>query len=387
MDSQEAAFDGLERVIGIEDEGRPGPLVLLVAGLHGNEPGGVAALLQLFDELDGVETAGRVVGLAGNLGALRARKRHLGVDLNRMWTADNIRALGVRPPKDDLPDEAELRALFLTVEAERTAAAAIGRDVVLVDLHSTSGSGSGFSVLPDAVPARRLARAIGLPAVLGLEDRIEGPMLTWCASQGDTAIVVEGGQHDAPTTRTVLHAATLLALDHLGVLPENHAGIEDARRLIDRTRGDAPRVLEINHTHHIPRGERFAMDPGWFNFRPVRRGEPLAHAIPSPDVERVVTSPASGYMLMPLYQEIGDEGFFLCRRVRRTWLVASRLVRRKWIERALVVLPGVRSIEVERGRVEVRRGAGPWLARLLRVFGYRRHSPSGASTAWFRRAQ
>ncbi|MEL6908564.1 MAG: succinylglutamate desuccinylase/aspartoacylase family protein, partial [Planctomycetota bacterium] len=126
MDSQEAAFDGLERVIGIEDEGRPGPLVLLVAGLHGNEPGGVAALLQLFDELDGVETAGRVVGLAGNLGALRARKRHLGVDLNRMWTADNIRALGVRPPKDDLPDEAELRALFLTVEAERTAAAAIG---------------------------------------------------------------------------------------------------------------------------------------------------------------------------------------------------------------------------------------------------------------------
>ena len=77
----------------------------------------------------------------------------------------------------------------------------------------------GFCVVPDSLPSRRLARDIGLPVVLGLEERIEGPLLTWLVAQGDTSVVVEGGQHEAPSTRDVLLASLWVVLDHAGALP------------------------------------------------------------------------------------------------------------------------------------------------------------------------
>ena len=73
----------------------------------------------LFEALEDTPAAGRIVGLAGNLSALRRGVRHQGQDLNRMWTEDTLRALGAPRPEDDTADEAELRALFSIIEAER----------------------------------------------------------------------------------------------------------------------------------------------------------------------------------------------------------------------------------------------------------------------------
>lgn len=100
-----------------------------------------------------------------------------------------------------------------------------------------------------------------------------------------------------------------------------------------------------------------------------------------------IAAPLSGYMLMPLYQGLGTEGFFLCRAVGRPWLLASRLLRRSWIEQALRVLPGVVSLDTRAGRLLARRGAPRWMARLLHLFGYRKNAPTGDVTEWTRRPQ
>ena len=375
-------LDGLTREIGIKDEGRDGPLVIFTAGLHGNEPGGVRAMRALFEALEGTPTAGRIVGLAGNLSALRRGVRHQGQDLNRMWTADTLRALGARRPEEDTADEAELRALFSIIEAERDSARGRSREVILVDLHSTSADGGGFCVVPDSLPSRRLARDIGLPVVVGLEERIQGPLLTWLVAQGDTSVVVEGGQHEAASTRDVLLASLWVVLDHAGALPEADARVEQARRRLRQARGDAPEVLDLIYTHSIDEGEPFVMRDGWRNFMPVDDGVVLAeqrgHEVPAP---------LTGYMLMPLYQGLGTEGFFLCRAVGRPWLLASRLLRRSWIEQALRVLPGVVSLDTRAGRLLARRGAPRWMARLLHLFGYRKNAPTGDVTEWTRRPQ
>ena len=375
-------LDGLTREIGVKDDGRDGPLVIFTAGLHGNEPGGVRALRALFTALEGTPTAGRIVGLAGNLAALRIGVRHQGQDLNRMWTEDTLRALGARRPEEDTADESELRALFSIVEAERDAARGRRRKVVLVDLHSTSADGGGFSVVPDSLPSRRLARDIGLPVVLGLEERIEGTLLTWLVAQGDTSTVVEGGQHEAGSTRDVLLASLWVVLDHSGALLEGDERVEQARRRLRQARGETPEVLDLIHAHSIEEGEHFVMREGWRNYMQVDDGLVLAD-----QRGHEVRAPLSGYMLMPLYQGLGTEGFFLCRAVGRPWLLVSRLLRRSWVEHVLRLLPGVVALDTRAGRILARRGAPRWMARLLHLFGYSKNVPTGDVTEWTRRPQ
>ena len=86
-----AELGALERELGRVDGSRPGPVVLITAGLHGNEPAGVRAAREVLGELAGAECAGRVLALAGNLRALRDGKRHGGRDGQRQSGRDSGR--------------------------------------------------------------------------------------------------------------------------------------------------------------------------------------------------------------------------------------------------------------------------------------------------------
>jgi len=371
---------GVGRELGVRDDGQPGPLVLITAGLHGNEPAGVGAARRVLAELAGLATAGRVVALAGNLGALARGERHGGQDLNRLWTEPQLSDLLAQDPAGDGPDEAELRELHRIIEDERKAARAAGREVLLLDLHSTSAGGGPFSVVPDVLGCRRLARAIGLPVVLGLEQRIEGPLLTWIVGQGELGVVIEGGQHVDPRTEDVLADALRAALGYAGVTAADERGAEEARARIEAIRGAVPPVLDMVYAHPIEQGDGFVMEPGWTNFRPVRSGQALGL-----QQGEVVQAPIDGYMLMPLYQGLGSEGFFLCEPVGRPWLTASRLLRRLRLEAGLRLLPGVRAVRPSgRGVLcsqRVPRRTEWWLS----LFGYRTPRPEGELVLWTRR--
>ncbi|MDG1491596.1 MAG: succinylglutamate desuccinylase/aspartoacylase family protein [Planctomycetota bacterium] len=371
---------GVERELGVKDDGRAGPLVLITAGLHGNEPAGVVAARRVLAEISGGTTAGRVVALAGNRGALMRGERHGGQDLNRLWRAPILADLMAQDPADDRVDEAELRELLGVIERERGAAHGAGREVILLDLHSTSAAGGPFSVVPDVVRSRRLARAIGLPVVLGLEQRIEGPLLTWIVGQGEVGVVLEGGQHEDPQTVEVLVDALHVALQHAGVTGGDLARAREARGRIDVIRGDVPPVLDMVYAHPIEPEDGFVMEPGWSNFRPVCTGQGLG-------LQRgeVVQAPIDAFMLMPLYQGLGSEGFFLCERVSRSWLTASRVVRWLRLDWMLWLLPGVRAVR-STGRgvlcsAPASRRTESWLA----LFGYRTSTRTGDEIMWTRR--
>jgi succinylglutamate desuccinylase len=371
---------GVERELGVKDDGQPGPLVLITAGLHGNEPAGVGAARRVLSELAGRPTAGRVVALAGNLAALARGERHGGQDLNRLWTEPRLTELLAQDAAADTPDEAELRDLHRIIQDERRRARTAGRDVLLLDLHSTSAGGGPFSVVPDVLDSRRLARAIGLPVVLGLEQRIEGPLLTWIVGQGEVGVVIEGGQHVDPRTEDVLADALRTALRYAGVTPPGERGAEEARARIEAIRGDVPPVLDMVYAHPLEAGDGFVMEPGWSNFRAVRSGQALGL-----QKGEVVQAPIDGYMLMPLYQGLGTEGFFLCEPVGRVWLGASRLVRRLGLEFVLRLLPGVRAVRPAGSGVLCSAGVSRRTEWWLALFGYRTPRPDGGQVLWTRR--
>ena len=157
-----------ERVIGRQRGEAPGPTLIAVAGVHGNEPAGVHAARRVLRALDGVRLTGELVALCGNLRGLRAGRRYLGRDLNRQWTEAGM-ARAARERDGAEGDElVELRAVL-----DEVVAAARG-PVYAVDLHTTSAEGKPFALVGDTVAQRRFAAHFPLPAILGLEEQIDG---------------------------------------------------------------------------------------------------------------------------------------------------------------------------------------------------------------------
>jgi len=64
------------------------------------------------------------------------------------------------------------------------------------------------------------------------------------------------------------------------------------------------------------------MKEGYRGFQVIEAGETIAL-----DKDGPVTAPERGRLLMPLYQEQGNDGFFLVRRVKRFWLRLSSVLR------------------------------------------------------------
>jgi len=355
-----------ERVLGRRIDRAAGPRLVCVAGLHGNEPAGVAALERVFAALESLAEPlnGGIVAFAGNLGALAAGRRFLDRDLNRMWrdrVLKRVRGGSVESREDQ--ELVELDALLQSSLEE-----ADGR-VHLLDLHTTSGSGPAFAVLDDSLPNRRFALAFPVPLVLGLEEELVGTMVFDLSARGVTALAFEGGRHDDPSSIDRCEAAVWLALEAIGALPRAlKERADSARQRLRASRGQAPQLVEVRYRHRIVGADRFRMQPGFASFDPIDEGQPLAT-----DRNGVVISPIGGRLLMPLYQPLGDDGFFLARPVPRFWFELSATLRRLRVDRLLGLLPGVRRHSTVADTYIVHRGIARFLVReIFHLLGFRR---------------
>lgn len=95
--------------------------------------------------------------------------------------------------------------------------------------------------------------------------------------------------------------------------------------------------MEVRHRHAIVPEDHFKMEPGFKNFQAIRRGEVLAQ-----DRTGALEARETGLILLPLYQPLGDDGFFIGREVKRFWLKLSALLRKLKIGHYVHLLPGVR---------------------------------------------
>jgi predicted deacylase len=380
-------LQGLPRVLGVHPPRGParGKLVMVVGGLHGNEPAGVRAIRTVFAEIErrGLAVQGRVVGLVGNARALAQGKRYLSTDLNRLWTEERLKGLRTDDGAAVAGDSEGLEqcALLAAFEEHLTGE---WEEVVLLDLHSTSAGGAPFTIVSDTLQNRPYAFALPVPVLLGLEERIEGTLLAWFADLGHVALCLEGGQNELPSTAEHHVAALWLTLVATGLLaPADVPDLEAQRaRLANSARG-LPAVVELRYRYGIPPGERFEMRPGFQNFQPVRRGEVLARAEPG---AREVQSPLSGRVLMPRYQALGDDGFFLGREVRPVWLRISGLLRRAGLSWTVRLLPGVRRVPARPGELVVDRRIARWFTvEILHLFGWRWRTREGRSVRFVRR--
>src|SRR5690625_5166156 len=302
----------LSRTIGSLDAPRDGPLVVLLTGLHGNEYMGVRAVEEVMDILkeSGSLSSGRVLGIRANLKALDRKVRFVDEDMNRIWFPSIIEKIRATP-EEHLSSSERIetkRLLRILDQVEQHKGSA---PVILVDVHTFSAEGSMFG-LPNRDPEQiDLLSDIYVPMVLGIDRTLRCTVLKYFHNRGLFSFVLEGGQHENKQTEQNIIASLMLLMRAIGCLhPENtHSGtLAGFRKHLKSQTRHLPARAELVYQHLIEEGDDFAMRPGYQNFQQVKEGQWLAS-----DQTGKIVAECDGFILMPLYQEQGREGFFIIR--------------------------------------------------------------------------
>ncbi len=370
------------RVIGRAGGHRFGPGVVVFAGLHGNEPAGILALQRVFARLEPLsqEIHGHVTGLAGNLSALASGQRFLWHDLNRLWTREYARLAraGSFSGPDDRIELQQQRELLGIVDP----LLASNDPLFFIDLHTTSAPSVPFVAINDQMANRRFALKFPVPTVLGIEEYLEGPLLSFLNDFGHVALAFEAGQHDAMSSVDAHESFVWMALVAAGVLKRSLVpdyAMHEAR--LAGFAGPVRGIFEVIHRHAITSGDGFSMRPGYVNFAPLTRNETLGS-----DCDGAVRSPATARIFMPLYQPSGEDGYFLVRPVPRWAMWLSAILRRLNFDGLLTWLPGVSRDPDSPHTLVVNKRVARLLAReLFHLLGYRRKKETGEAMLFSRR--
>lgn len=327
-----------ERVIGRHRGDEAGATLVVVGGIHGNEPAGVHAARRVMEALARLDPPfrGELIALVGNRRALAHDSRYLAIDLNRQWTRERLATFeGRREGGETTPEDAEQRDLL----AELRAAEARARgDLFFIDLHTSSADGPPFLTIGDTLRHRAFALHFPLPVVLGLEEMVDGALLEHMNTRGHITLGVEAGRHDDPRAIDRHEAVVWLALAAAGLMrAEDIPDAGAARRLLQEASRGIPPIIEVRHRHVVRPGDDFRMEPGYSNLQAVSKGRLLAR-----DRTGTIVTGEDGLILLPLYQGQGDDGYFWCREVKRFWLHLSAVLRTLHLGSLMRLLPGVR---------------------------------------------
>lgn len=298
----------IDRILGEES----GPTLIVVGGVHGNEPAGVEAARQVLAELrqSASPVRGELIALTGNTRALAAGRRYLVRDLNRQWTPSAIAeshaavSRGVKP--EDEPEQhetVELRAAIEEIVARKRG------PVFALDLHTTSSEGTPFGVVGPTPAHREFASHFELPSLARLEEQLPGVLTGYLGTQGIVTFAIEGGEHASKRSREHLAAAILVGLKASGVVASEHLpGLDAANASLRRARGELPKLIEVLSRHAVLPEHGFQMEPGFATIQPTFAGTLIAR-----DRAGEIRAPSDCLVLLPLYQAQGNDGFFVGR--------------------------------------------------------------------------
>lgn len=307
-----------KRIIGEYTGSHRGPLLVALAGIHGNEPAGIQALDILFKLLE-VEPesnpdflfSGKIIGLRGNIAALETGQRFIHKDLNRQWTPSNIERIKATPFDRLDAEDRELRELLWLIE-ERISAYQPER-VVLIDLHTTTAHGGIFTIATDDPESIRIGMELHAPVITGMLQGIHGTTLHYFNNEHfepqTAAVCFESGQHEENLSVNRAIAALTNCMRTIGCVRADDVENRHDELLIEYSR-DLPKLAQLIMCHRIREEDGFRMLPDYKNFQEVKKGELLAY-----DRHGAIRAEEDGRILMPLYQKQGDDGFFLIRPV------------------------------------------------------------------------
>ena len=285
----------------------PGPSLVVLGAVHGNEVCGAHAIVRAIDDL----THGRLRLLRGRLTLVPVANPLAFAQATREGQRNLNRRFLPQPDPQDYEDRITHQLAPLLAQHE-----------VLLDLHSFHTPGDPFAMVGPRnnsgarEPFARAAEEMALARALGAQQVVEGWLEVYdraaglrgelpddegigtneyLRSQGGYAVTIECGQHEDPeaidvATRAIHGALAHLELAHVPA-PPRFAG--PAARLKDVVLRESP-------------ADRLAQD--WHSFDAVQAGDVIAHRADGTPV----AAPYDGCVLFPHPEaEVGQELFYL----------------------------------------------------------------------------
>ncbi|MBT0813083.1 succinylglutamate desuccinylase/aspartoacylase family protein [Litoribacter ruber] len=282
-----------------------GPTLLVSAGVHGNEPSGVLALKRVFKKLEQEKPQfkGQIIGVSGNLEALKNQVRLVDRDLNRVCTPDNASKIEMVEELSfhEAKEFKELLKVIQEIEENPNSTR-----LFFMDLHTTSSPTVPYISVNKGEESYGFAMKFPLPVAKGIEKYIPGHFDHYLTLLGHVGFTVEAGQHEAPESVDYHEAMVIVGLVNSGLVEKSDIRDYDHyyNRLKETFGGEEG--YKVVYRHHIDEGDLFKMEPGYSNFKEVKKGELLAHSN-----NEQVFAPMDGRIFLPLYQSQGSDGFFI----------------------------------------------------------------------------
>ena len=285
----------------------PGPSLVVLGAVHGNEVCGAHAIVRAIDDL----THGRLRLLRGRLTLVPVANPLAFAQATREGQRNLNRRFLPQPDPQDYEDRITHQLAPLLAQHE-----------VLLDLHSFHTPGDPFAMVGPRnnsgarEPFARAAEEMALARALGAQQVVEGWLEVYdraaglrgelpddegigtneyMRSQGGYAVTIECGQHDVPEAIRVATRAT-----HCPLAPLVRAPVPAPPRFA----GPAARLKDVV-LRESP-ADRLAQD--WHSFDAVQAGDVIAHRADGTPV----AAPYDGCVLFPHPEaEVGQELFYL----------------------------------------------------------------------------
>ncbi len=341
-----------------------GPTIVFFAGIHGNEKAGVIALQKVFKNIFEHKKKGNIYGIVGNIKALNENKRFIDNDLNRLWTKSQLESLKTKTNLNS--EEQEQKELYVLIENILNTHQS--QPIYFIDLHTTSSKTLPFITINDALINRKFSKLFPVPIVLGIEEYLNGPLLSYINQLGYVSLGFESGQHNDKEAITNCIAFINLALVYTKIISvKKIIGYPIYFNQLRTNSEDLTKIFEVVFLHRISENETFNMLPGFKSFQIINKGLPLAN-----NNSHTIKSVYKGRLFMPLYQKQGKEGFFIIRKIAPIFLKLSEILRRLKIDSLLILLPGVSWETKEKQVLKVNIKIARFFAKsLFHLLGYR----------------
>jgi succinylglutamate desuccinylase len=242
------------------------PAVLISVGVHGDETGPIELVAYLLDALshDAQALAVDLMLCVGNIGAIRAGKRFIDADLNRMFRAE----------RGTLAGTAEAARADQLIAATRDFFADAGPVRWHLDLHT--------AIRPSHYPAFAIVPEI-------IEDGARATLINWLGQAAIGAVIMNPASVGTYSYYSAEHhaaAGTTVELGRIGTLGQNNLEqfTEASQALDGLLRGAAPvAAKQMPHVFSTARqiiklSDQFQMAFGkdTWNFTPLPQGAEIA---------------------------------------------------------------------------------------------------------------
>lgn len=288
----------------IEFEGpTPGPRIIVMGGVHGNEGTGIECLkwLNIYLRNNPIKS-GTVVLCHGNPEATRQNKRFIDEDLNRLMREDILDKIRRMPPIERNTEQN--RALLL---------ANILQAAHVIDLHNTeSPTERTFCITSQTTGNQKVAAFFQLDTTLYVAEDAEIPSLCtgmddYANANGMVGVCVEAGYTYDPQGFKSIQAGIIRTLQHFGVIPTSH--IFDHSEAIVETQ-------EIYQQVMVKDPATFKFAQNWTGFTKVQAGQVLAYQGETP-----IQAEEGSFIIFPKNRErwaAGKPSLYLARAVSST---------------------------------------------------------------------